>query len=249
MTALDIITGSLTEIGAVGQGETLSPSDAALALFLLKELLNSADAEPLQFYSEDEFNFAFPSSKPTYTWGPAFGNDFVGPTPQKITAANIVIPGTTSPVRCPIYITTDANEYAAIGAPLVTTSIPEFLYFNRQPENNNAELTFWSVPTGVYSFQAWVWQSLQNISALSDQFLFPPGYQEWVRLKLAMKLCRPFRQVATADLRADTFAAQKRIEAFNNDPTVMIPDSGLPSGRQGNTSTWVWTTGDYQNGR
>lgn len=249
MTALDIITNALFEIGAVGQGEPLSAADASLALYMLKELLNSADAEPLQFYSENVYNFDFPSSKPTYTWGPLSSNDFVGPVPQKITAANIVIPGTTSPVLCPMYVTENANEYAAIGAPLVTTSVPEFLYFNRQPENGNAELTFWSVPTGVYSFQAWIWQSLQTINALSDSFLFPPGYQEWVRLKTAMKLCRPFRQVASADLRQDVFTAQKRIEAFNSESTVMIPDPGLPSGRSGNTSTWVWTTGDYQNNR
>lgn len=250
MTAQDLIYNALVEIGAVGQGEALSAADAQLGLYMLKEVLNSADAEPLEFYSENVYNFNFPSSKPTYTWGPTSGNDFVGPVPQKITAANIIIPGTTSPVRVPMYVTTNANEYAAIGAPLVTTSTPEFLYFNRQPENANAELTFWSVPTGVYSFEAWIWQSLQTINALTDSFLFPPGYQEWLRLTTAIKCCRPFRQVATADLRADQFKAKQRIEAFNSEPSIMIPDPGLPNGRSGgNTSTWIWTTGDYQNNR
>lgn len=250
MTARDICYGAAVEIGVVGQGEPFQDSDAQLALYMLQELLNSADAEPLEFYSEDVDTYNFPSSKPTYTLGPGGGNDFIGPVPQKITAANIVIPGTTSPVKCPMYVTTNANDYAAIGAPLVQTNVPEFLYFNRQPENSNAELTFWGVPAvGANYLEIWIWQSLQTITALTDSFLFPPGYQEWVRLTLAMKMCRPYRQVATADLRADQMKAQRRIEAFNAPSSTMIPDSGLPDGRKGNISTWVWTTGDYANNR
>lgn len=245
MTGQDIITGALQEIGAVGQGEPLSPGDLALGLTLLQELLNSADAEPLQYYREAVYDYNFPTSQLTYTLGPSSGNSFVGPVVQKITSASIVIPGTTSPVRCPLYVTMNANEWEAIGAPLVTTSVPEFLLFQLDPPNNRNLFTFWSVPDTTNSLEFVAWLSLQTIQALTDSFLFPPGYREWVRLKLAMKCCRPWRQTATLDLRQDVYDAERRIESFNAPTSTMLPDGGLPSGKGSNTSNWSWLTGDY----
>ena len=91
-TALDLITGALRNIGAQEAGEPIQPNDAADALQVLNDLLESLSTDKLFVFSSNQNILAWTPGQFQYTIGNPVAGTFIG----TVTAGSNVITGVTN---------------------------------------------------------------------------------------------------------------------------------------------------------
>src|ERR1700693_2655549 len=90
MTAQTFINDTLSFIGRLSApGRGAGPSESAMALDVLNNLLESWNTEKLSCYTISNAKYALTANKQDYSFGPA-GSDFVVARPVKIQSAGIV---------------------------------------------------------------------------------------------------------------------------------------------------------------
>ena len=129
-SALDIITGALRNINALEAGETPSSQDAADALQVLNDLVESWSIDKLIIFSSVENILTFNPGQYQYTVGNPTGGTFTGtlvsgsPTISGVTIpSNLVVGGTLTDVQAAI---PSGTKITAIGTNTVTMSANAF---------------------------------------------------------------------------------------------------------------------------
>lgn len=203
MTALELITLAMIEIGEAAQGETISSEDAANGLARLNELLNSWSNDRLNIYKIDIYSGTLTAGNPAYTFGPS-GTLATGSQPIRIQSAAVVI---SNLITEPLDLIDDA-AYNAIKEKLLTGVLPLKLYVNENAPN--ISLIFWPVPSVNIPFTAYYWAPiLGGALLLSDTLVIFPGYLRALIVGLAMELAPGYgRQLnkATVDNFQDSYA-------------------------------------------
>jgi len=232
MTAQDIITNALIEIGAWAPGETVDSDTAAFCLTKLNRIFDNWNAEESYIYATTLFQGTLTPNKNPHTLGTSANTpDFTVSTvrPPKITEANLVLTDQTPNIYRPLQIVDDAwwmnNPVPSLG-----TQIPFYLYPNYSWPN--AQIFLWPVPTIAYDIRLLIETALGSL-ALSDTFTMPPGYEEAVTLTLAENLIPNFsntESLASAPLIKQAAAkARERIRSVNEQPPTMVCDQGVQS--------------------
>ncbi len=240
---LNLITNALIEAEWLAQGEIPNPEDAAFALSKLNDISDTMAAEE-KFVSANIFElFTLVPNLSPHTIGPA-GNP--APTfpvlyrPVKLVEPAAIVllntDGTTTDL--PIAVE-DAQWWAEVRVKNQTSSIPQAVYF--EPDWPLGSLYFWPIPTTNYQVRLQFWTQVAQFASTQTQFSMPPGFREYLTLRLAQKLGGP----RTAELTILANQAESSITQNNaQSPRMNTAVAGIPQSNQGGRTDFNFLTGE-----
>lgn len=241
ITVLNICEDAAQEIGVYQPGETLSDTDSAKFLSILRRLLNYWNSDRRAVYATKFESFTLVPNLSPHTIGPS-GVWTVAQRPVSIDGANLTLTPSTPPVNTPIKIR-DNQWYLSLTTPTLTSTYPTDLYY--QPDWPDGKLFFWPVPTFAYNVQLMSRVVLDDTVTLTDTFSLPPGYQQAVTLTLAEMAQRPYARPTDPNLTRD--ASLARMAVFgNNDqiPLLVTLDTGMEASKNaGSRADFNWVNG------
>lgn len=213
-TALDIITRSMQSIGALGDGEVPTDSEAQDGLNILNEMMDSLSIDRSAIYEVRQENFTLTANDGSYTIGS--GGDFNTARPVRIEGAFVRDSGNND---YDLMILNDRQAYDSITTKTVTSDVPAYLFIdNAYPL---ATIKLFPVPTVANTLYFTSWRQLQSFALLTTELSLPPGYLEMIRYNLAIRLCTIFERepsVVLAKMARDSLAAVKK----HNRPAVYM---------------------------
>lgn len=235
MTASDIITDALRELGVVNAVDAPSGEDAALGLTRLNLIIDNLNAEGRGVYADTISTFTIVPGTNPHTIGPTGSspNWTVTQRPQAITLANLIVNSLRTPIRV-----RDGQWWMGLSDPTLSGAIPTDLYF--EPAWPLGKVWLWPAPSSAYQVELLLRVVLADLG-LTDTFDLPPGYQDAITKTLAEELAAPMRVPIPAMLPMQAQKARARVWGNNAViPRLHTNDAGLPrSGR----STWDYRTG------
>lgn len=226
MTATDIITNALIEIGVQAPGESLPSEQATFCLSKLNRLLDNWNTESLFIYGTQLFQGTLQVNHNPHTIGLS-PSDFIVATsrPPKILKANLVLTDVSPNIFRALEIVDDA-WWMNNPVPSLATQIPYYLWPNYGwPQG---QLYLWPVPTKAYDIQLDI-DTLFTSFLIGDTFSLPPGYEDAVTLSLAEALMAPLGVQPSATLIQSAAAARARVKGMNSESPTMACDAGVQS--------------------
>lgn len=206
-TALDIITGTLQDLGVIASNETPSAADANVCLNQMNRMIASWQNDSLMIYTI--LNEIFPlTNAQTYTIGP--GGNFNTQRPVKFVDAYVRDQFGND---YPMYLA-NQEEYSEIITKYTASPLPTVMYAdNAYPLCN---LTFWPIPqAGGYSANLWMWQQLQNFPSLTTVVSMPPGYDLTLEYNLVVHVANKFGKSVPSDIKMLATEAKANLERTN----------------------------------
>lgn len=230
VTANDLITAALTEIGAQAMGEQLASEDAAWALRKLQRLIDRYNARDAMIYNVDFFRFTLPAGIQPVQIGPGTSNPpppfQINQRPVRLYSATLILSGTNPEVEIPINVRDD-QWWSVQAVKNLPSTLPTDVYFS--PGWPNGSLYFWPVPTQVNDVRLEMRTVLVEITSYKQNFTLPPGYWDAIVYPLAVSLCPSFEKQASADLLRLEQASLKAIQTNNMlSPRGHTADAGMP---------------------
>jgi hypothetical protein len=222
----DLINSALRKIGVLAAGETPNSDENTDALQSVNALMEAWSAEQATIYQIVNFQGSLVATQQTYTIGT--GGNFNTSRPLKIEKAGIITPDT---LRHEIKIV-GAKDWAEIEEKSLTGRLPKVLY------NDNAfplaNLNIWPIPSGTGgapTLDLYLWQQLQQFSAITDTFSMPPPYFRALVYALAIDLAPEYgsqAQAAAAGLADAAAKAKAEVIALNTSNAMGKEPSDLP---------------------
>jgi len=235
LTALDICTDALREIGVLGAIDPALGEDAAFVLGKLNRILDNWNAERQAVYESVFASYTLTPALQPHTIGPT-GTFVVTQRPQSIEAANLVDTTVTPNVRFPLALRDDA-WWAAVPVQATTGTYPTDLVYS--PSWPNGELTLYPVPTAALGLELLTRLVLADVT-LTTAFSMPPGYRDALILTLAEDCLGAYGRPVPPMLPSRAATARHRILVANTEIPVLKPrDSGMPGGQ----GYFNWMTG------
>lgn len=228
MTASDIISNAMIEIGVLAAGETLSAEDAVFGLSKLNRMFDNWNTESTFIYGTLLFQGTLTANKNPHTIGLAASTpDFTVTTarPPKILSANLVLTDQTPPIYRPLKIVDD-DWWMNNPMPSLATQIPFYLWPNYSWPT--ASLFLWPVPTKAYDIRLDLWTLFSSV-ALTDVFTLPPGYEDAVTLSLAESLAPSYQKSPSPILVQQAALARGRVKSLNSEAPTMACDGAVQS--------------------
>jgi hypothetical protein len=209
-TALDIITDSLIDLGAIDPTEALTADEASHGLRKLNELLESWSNERLAVYQILQENFALTSGTASYTIGS--GATFNTTRPLDVLSGFIRDSGIDYPLRI-----LTREEYDAIQSK-TTQYQPEYLYY--EPSVANGRIYLYGVPAKNYTVTDGLWinssKQLQSFSLLTTTVVLPPGYLRAIKSNLSPELAPAYNRKPSDTLLAIAREAKAAVKRLNS---------------------------------
>ncbi len=229
-TVRAIAADALMEIGALGQGETMSAADAALALSRVQSMIDGWAADRLTLSVQSALSIPWPSATSTQTIGP--GGDIVAQRPVWINQMNYVIPG-SSPAVESYMAPLDEDQYSQLTIKALPSALPQQYFYQTSIDTVLGTLFLWPQPTQNITLMLYAPQAVGVPASLDSILMGPPGYQQAFMYQLALRLCTPFaRQVPPLlpGMAAEAYALMKR---QNVSPGLLGCDPALVPGGAG----------------
>ncbi len=247
VTIRTICTDAAQELGVIGQGETLSASDASVFLSLLRRLFNAWNGNRLSVYATAFPEYTLIPNPPLsyITIGPSGADWAATIRPVSLDGCNLILTTSNPAVNTRIKVR-DQQWWLNQSVPTLTSTYPTDVYY--QPDWPNGKLYFWPVPTFAYDVQLMVRVLLDDNVELSDAFSLPPGYQDAITLTLAEMAQRTFGRPYDGSLAMAATKARALIYDNNSvTPHLVTKDYGMTSGRSGNRADFNWLNGQITN--
>ena len=230
-TVRSLVTDALIEIGAYGQDETPTASDAQLALRWFQRQLDAWSAERQTMAIQKVVPFTMPSGTSTVTIGPGGDVDTVRPTwLDRLTYVN---PG-SSPAQETDVALLDPDMFAAIGIKALQSNYPQQAYYQTSLDTVLGSLFVWPQVVTDVDMVLYFPAGIGVPATLDDILLGPPGYQEAYVYQLAERLLTPFavqNPTIVGSVRANSERAFARMKRPNMQPGQLGLDPALvPTG-------------------
>jgi hypothetical protein len=177
-TALDIITDSMTDLGAVDPAEAITADEGSYGLRKLNEMLASWSLESLAVYQILNEGFATVAGTASYSIGS--GATWNTTRPLKVESAFLRSNSIDYPLRV-----IEREEYDRITLKS-TQFMPEALYY--EPSVANGLVYLYGVPDAVYTVFLNSLKQLQSFAALTTTVVLPPGYLLAIKSNLSLQL-------------------------------------------------------------
>ncbi|HSV92932.1 MAG TPA: hypothetical protein VLH81_07640 [Desulfobacterales bacterium] len=233
ITAADIVTMALRDLGVIGPVDPPSAEDAAFGLQKLNILIDNMNAKREAIYASDLTLYTLTPALTPHTIGPA-GTFVVTQRPVSLEAANWLDTSTPA-VRAPITLRNEAWWLRVPVRGMTSEFVTDVFY---EPTWPNGELNFWPVPTVAYQVELLTRSVLASMS-LTTAFSMPPGYQDAITLTLEEMLIPAFKVAGPQGLRSDAARARARIGSNNiTVPEITTRQAGMPGGRGGTKLDW-----------
>ena len=209
-TLLDVVSGSLTAIGQLGQGQTANPEDGALGLRQSNLMLSQKSTQRLFLPYIANRQYALVANQADYSIGQAVGATFNAPRPVFIESAQVIVAGTK--IVLPLSIL-DKERWDAIRNKGAVADVPDSLY----PEYQSPNMLFHVNPvtTGTPFINLGAWEQLTQFVTLFDVLAFPPAYEEWLESNLAVVLAPYYDQQVPQSLMMRAQKAEAAVMSIN----------------------------------
>ena len=217
-TYRDLITGSLRLLGIKAQGQVATGAEAVDALAVLNEMIDQWNASDALLYTTTTQVFPLVTPKQSYTIGPS-GEIALTVRPARLNGAwlrnNTNLPNTDTRMT----ILSD-TEYGNIIAKTVTTTIPYYIYLDRQWPLGN--LYLWPVPSSSsYSLVLQFLSALNSGVGLDDSENLPPAYRQALRFNLAVLLAPEYGLEPSQTIVNTAMTSKMLIQQSNFQPYRM----------------------------
>lgn len=235
MNQQQLITDALTEIGVQDAVTPVSQSDLVLGSRILKQMIDGWNADRLYINGEQRIVFVPATLKQTYTLGP--GGDFnIDPVPAKISRYGIINLG--NPVQ-PLELGLESlttEEWGAIPVKGITSALPQRVWDDTAFPLRH--LNFWPIPNVQVNFTIYSWGPVNHWNDFVSDLTFPPGYEEALRLNLAVRMAPSFgKEPSTATVQL-AIIALNRIKAMNA-PMIDLRCDPMLNNPQGKIYNWL----------
>jgi hypothetical protein len=227
MTARELITQAMQEIGAIAASEVASDADAQAGLTRLNSLLDLWQTERLTIYNLDRVLYSLVVGQSAYTIGAIGTPDFAAAVrPTYIQHVGIIWNSGGIPTEIPIEIISD-DQYAAL-IKTVTSSLPTKLYYN--PTFPLGTIYLWPVPTdATVQIALYLPMPLTSVASLTTALVLAPGYAEAIRYNLALRLAPIFGRPLDAVVASMAVESKATIKRANSRTDELRVDPALQS--------------------
>lgn len=243
VTGQTIATDALIELGVIGVGTEIPAASAVYVTSKLARLIDNFNAEEEAIFNVQFLTFPLIPSNGAPTLGPT-GDWTVSQRPNRIIGANVILNNVSPNVRAPVNIRDD-QWWLLNPVRGINSTFPTDLFYS--PEWPNGVVNLWPVPSTSYDFEIEVPLVLAEIT-LNSTFSMPPGYRDAITLTLAEDLQGAYLGSTTLPmLSKKALEARARIFSNNYDaPRLTTRDTGIPTTRSTNETTYNYRTGLYQ---
>ena len=229
-TLLDVISGALTAIGQLGQGQSPNAEDAALGLRRANLLLSQWGTQRLYLYYVNTRQYTL-TGVADYTLGPS-GTLSTDDRPTFIESAQMQASNGGPWVTLSIL---DKKQWDAIRTKDATASVaddfwPEYSY----PAMG---LHFNPAPSSGAKVKLGCWEQLAQFASVADSIAFPPAYEEFLESTLAITMAPDYDQPVPATLALRQQRAEAAVMKINaqslggslgEGQTLQSPNLGAP---------------------
>lgn len=251
ITANDIITNAMIEIGALAVGETLGANDGAWALTKLNDLVDEWNSRSVMIFNVSFTNYTLTANHQPHTIGlstnsPAPNFASAENRPNSIHAAAIILNNVTPNVTVPLMLVDD-DWWANQRVKSLATSLPRYLYYS--PDYPNGSLFLWPIPTVAYGIEIEISNLITEFPALTTAFTLPMGYRKAITLTLAVDMFPSFYggNPPSPVLVANAAKARSALQSANTQsPTISLRDAGIPNQQAKNRTNWNYLTGNLK---
>jgi len=220
VTALDIIKRAMRIMGAIGQNETPTTSEANDGLTALNEMIDSWNTDRTFIYSVVESIAQAVSGQATYTV--ATGGNFDVTRPVKIDSAFIRLNSVDYPLQ-----QINSQDYNSI--PFKgNESFPHYFYYDAAFPTGN--ITFYGTPT-VGEFHIFTYQQISVFPNLTSSTVMPQGYLRALAYGLAQDLSTEYGISLSPEAMKTGTEALANIRAINIPDLTMKTEAGYLVGR------------------
>lgn len=209
---------ALRACGITPMENASSSADASFAFDALNNMLDMDSTNPYMVFNEAAEVFDFIPNQQIYTIGS--GGDFDTIRPVSIDQAFYRQPnisGGGGYVDKPIVIL-DYIEYSNISTKGFSSALPQYLFYNAGAPLSTIQ--FWPVPSGTnVQFVLWSKKSLNGFANINSVLNFPPGYDEYIKTNLAVRLALLYKQEISSTMISWAQESKKLIESTN----IVVP--------------------------
>ena len=251
-TMRQILKGSLRLINVVSANEEPSPDDMDISLAAMNGLIDSLGTDILNIFTFTPYRFMLTPGKQQYTLGP--GGDWNTTRPMRIEQVKLmlypIVTGTgtnqvittngSNTLFLPINMAND-EEFSAITVRGLQNPWPTVMY-----DNGNyplRQLSFWPIPTQAQAVELWLWDPLVDYDTLDNQLNLPPGYERYLRMKLAVEVAAEFGKTVQDTVMLALMEAEANIKRLNQQVTRTHASANgaslMPQGRGWNYITMI----------
>jgi len=223
-TAVDLLTLSLKDIGALGIGQSISPDDTADGLATLNMMLGEWQTERLSVYHLVDTPLTSTGAQ-SYTVGT--GGNFNITRPVRIEAAYARLnAGSASAIDYPVTLLGSREDYARIALKGLT-SFPEFAYYDAAYPLGN--LFFYPIPDSTFQIHILTMEVLPQFAAPGTVVNLPPQYLSAIRFNLGPYLAPSYQIEPLPSLVKRAANAKRVIKRMNAQIEQMRMPRGLIS--------------------
>ncbi len=210
-TLADCISGALTEIGQLGQGQTMSPEDAALGLRLANLELSKASSLRLYLFNVATRTYALVANTHDYTIGPTGSLGGAQVRPTFVESAQINVVGSS---WLPLSVL-DKQKWDAIVGKGAVADFPEVCWPDYSFPNIGLHVN--PAPSGTPNIRLGCWEQLTQFVSIFDVVgtAFPPEYEEWIEAKLAIRMAAFYDQPITDSMASRANEATQAVMSQN----------------------------------
>jgi hypothetical protein len=225
-SGLDIIKGAMRAVNILSAGRQPTADESADYLAILNQFLDSCNAERLMVFTIPRQVFNLTLGQQAYRVGT--GGDFNIPRPARIEMITVLWFGNPAqPAEIGLDML-DEKGWASIPVKNLGAALPQKVWDDLGFPFRT--LNFWPFPTVQIQAVLYTWQALTFFPNLATQLTFPPGYLEFLRWNLALRLDNAQITPQVVQLAAESKA---RIKGFNQPILTLNTDAALLDPKSG----------------
>jgi hypothetical protein len=213
MTVADVLNLTLRDLGVLGAGEVAAAEDAADGLLVLNDWIDALKTEGLTVYSLTRTVWVLTGAT-SYTIGTGGTINVDRPvSPKDIANIGYVDTSVTPNAEFTQGPPLTEDDYQSIVNKTLTSPIPAAWYYN--PTFPLGTLKPFPVPNGAYSGVIYTPANVAEFTATSDTISLPPGYRQYFRDGLKIRLAPTFHVPVTADMKEAFSESRANVKRAN----------------------------------
>lgn len=228
-TALTIIKAALRNLGVIATGETPQANEADDCLYALNQMLQRWCNEKMMIYHLTTYLFDITPGKATYTLGPVgSGADWESGSqrPLLMQKWGAFVRQTISPTLDQDYKLNyvPADRWNNIFLKGQTTNFPST--YNIEYGFPLMTIKLWPVPSIILKFGISTYDQFDTFN-LTDQFLFPAGYEDCIIWNLTIDLASQYGVEPSPTVVRRATQTKANLQSTNSDMLIMETDYSL----------------------
>lgn len=244
MTFTKLMTMSCQALGHLRAGMTPNTSQLADGLAVMNAMIAASNTSSANIFTRRLDQYVMVANQQAYTIGDPAGvlTNLAGARPIRIEDGDVNLFLTTTPViRRPIKVLTQ-RQWADIRLQDIYT-YPRFLYYdeaNYAPTATPAikpTLRFHPTPASAYQWEMYSWQQNAQLASVTDQVVFPSGYDEYWIYNLALRAAPMLGAPVTQYVLEMARRSEAGIQSLNAKSPMMKTDPAIAP-RSGGFFNW-----------